>query len=211
MKYPVNVVHQTESSVPLSHFKDYTAGYDDSVAYKGQYYDDESAYDDDSYVDPVKYEQTTVKQSKTKRPVKLIYPSQIPDDINTPIQEDQEEYVKPKDKKRVSSHEEDAHYTVEEYKPKKRRTGIVRSFRSETRTEKYEGKNRGHIGQVQEQTYSFKDNQGRDYPLYTQDKNFADVDQVAIPELLFSSVSQIFCIRADKYFALLFDWCYKNN
>ena len=161
---------QTEHAVPLSHFKDYNHAYGNPVAYsdKGQDYDN-SVYDN-SYFDTVKYDENNAKEKEQERP--------LPHDIHTPIQEDKEGYVKPKISKATRSQYENMHHTIEEYKPKKEQTGIVRTYRSETRTEKYVGKDRGHTEHVREDSYSFRDDQGRDYPLYTQDKTFTDIDQV---------------------------------
>ena len=187
--------HPDEHATPVSHFKDYNNAYDDNVAYsdKGQYYD-ESVHDDDSYVDKVKYERNDVEEKKKEqRHINLIYPSAFPHDENKPIQEDNEEYVKSlkeskPDRKEdgkdypqygydgtisYKSKQPEDHHTIEEYKPKKRRSGIIRTY----------GKDRGHTGHVKEDSYT--DNQGRDYPLYTQDKTFTDIDQVILDKLAF--------------------------
>ena len=179
LSYPVGHPDQTEHAVPLGHFKDYNHAYD-NAAYsdKGKYYDD-TVYDD-SYVDTVKYDQNYVKENEEQK--RRVYPSPGPQDIHTPIQEDEEEYVEPKTSKKNRSQFEDMHHTIEEYKPKNRRTGIMRTYRSETRTENYEGKDSGHTGHVREDSYAYRGNQGRDYPLYTQDKTFTDIEQV--PNLL---------------------------
>ena len=194
----VDQPHREEHVTLVGHFKDFNHAYDDNVAYsdKGQYYD-ESVYDDGSYVDPVKYEKNDVKEkSKEQRHINLVYPSPPPHDSNTPIQEDKEEYVKPRKESKsdktkdyqqygyddaitYKNKEPENHHMIEEYKPKKRRSGgVIRTYRSETRTEKYEGKDRGHTGHVREDSYTYQDNQGRDYPLYSQDKTFTDIDQV---------------------------------